>query len=105
MGPRILAGSLFLFAMERWHYYISGEVQGVGFRWYATSIAKELGVNGWVKNLRDGRVEIIAEAEPDILESFTEKMKKSYLGLNIHYINIEKEKATGEFKDFKILFF
>ncbi|MGB9643373.1 MAG: acylphosphatase [Candidatus Ratteibacteria bacterium] len=91
--------------MERWHIHIIGQVQGVGFRWYATSIAKELGVCGWVKNLPDGRVEIVAEAEPDVLESFIRKMKKGYLGLNIHYINIDKEKATGEFKEFKILFF
>lgn len=91
--------------MERWHCYISGHVQGVGFRWYTKSIAEEFGVVGWVSNMPDGRVEIVAEGTTDILTSFTEKMKKSYLGLNIRYIDIEKEQATGEFKDFKIIFF
>ncbi|MCM8805109.1 MAG: acylphosphatase [Candidatus Omnitrophica bacterium] len=91
--------------MERWHIYVSGEVQGVGFRWYATSIANDYDVKGWVRNLPDGRVEIVAEAEPQELEKFVEMMKRSYLGLNIHYINIEKEQATGEFKNFRIHFF
>lgn len=91
--------------MERWHYYISGNVQGVGFRWYATSIANEFGIVGWVRNMPDGRVEIIAEGEIDSLNSFTNKLKTSYLGLNIHYIDIVKEQPTGEFKSFKIIFF
>ncbi len=91
--------------MERWHLYISGRVQGVGFRWYATSIAKEFGIGGWVRNMTDGRVEIVVEGEPDILKSFTEKMKTSYLGFNIHRIEIDKEQATGEFKEFRIIFF
>ncbi|MCM8822859.1 MAG: acylphosphatase [Candidatus Omnitrophica bacterium] len=91
--------------MERWHYYISGEVQRVGFRWYAKSIADSFGIYGWVRNMADGRVEIVAEAEPESLNSFTEKMKTSYLGLNIHRVEIEKEKATGEFNSFKIIFF
>ncbi|MCM8764957.1 MAG: acylphosphatase [Candidatus Omnitrophica bacterium] len=91
--------------MERWHYYISGEVQGVGFRWYAKTIADNFGINGWVRNMADGRVEIIAEAEPENLKFFTDKMKTSYLGLNIHRIKIEKEQATGEFNNFKIIFF
>ncbi|MCM8758637.1 MAG: acylphosphatase [Candidatus Omnitrophica bacterium] len=91
--------------MERWHIYVSGRVQGVGFRWYATSIAREFGVNGWVRNIPDGRVEIVAEGEPGNLQSFVDKMKSSYLGFNIHNIDIIKEKATGEFKEFRINFF
>ena len=55
--------------------------------------------------MADGRVEIVAEAEPEALQSFTEKMKTSYLGLNINRVEIEKEKATGEFNSFKIIFF
>ncbi len=42
------------------HVYYSGSVQGVGFRFTARSIAEELGVLGWAKNLRDARVEMVS---------------------------------------------
>ncbi|HON05646.1 MAG TPA: acylphosphatase [Candidatus Ratteibacteria bacterium] len=90
--------------MEKWHYLIKGKVQGVGFRWYVLNIARRIGISGWVKNLPDGRVEIVAESEPEQLELFTENIKKGHLGQNIYQINIEKAPATGKFKDFNISF-
>jgi acylphosphatase len=41
-------------------YRVSGTVQGVGFRYFASRMARQLGINGYAKNLRDGRVEIYA---------------------------------------------
>lgn len=49
---------------------ISGRVQGVYFRRFTQNKARDLGVKGSVKNLEDGRVEILAQAEAEILESF-----------------------------------
>lgn len=46
--------------LEARRYYVSGMVQGVGFRFFASRAASRLGVAGYVKNLRDGRVEIYA---------------------------------------------
>jgi len=43
--------------------FVSGRVQGVGFRWWTRSRALELGLAGYAKNLRDGRVEVVAEGE------------------------------------------
>jgi acylphosphatase len=44
---------------------VSGRVQGVGFRWWAQGVARQLGLAGRVRNLPDGRVEIVVQGEPD----------------------------------------
>ncbi len=48
-------------------YLVSGRVQGVGFRWWVRSRAMELGLGGWVRNLPDGRVEVVAGGEDGAL--------------------------------------
>jgi acylphosphatase len=48
-------------------FYVSGEVQGVGFRWFAQRTAGRIGVCGYVKNRRDGRVEVYALGTPEQL--------------------------------------
>ena len=48
-------------------YLVSGRVQGVGFRWWVRSRAMDLGLGGWVRNLPDGRVEIVAGGEDGAL--------------------------------------
>ncbi len=50
--------------------FISGRVQGVGFRYFTFKLAKELGVKGYVKNLPDGRVYVYAVADEMTLEKF-----------------------------------
>jgi len=50
---------------REWH--VSGRVQGVGFRWFVKSLAVEIGVTGWVRNIDDGRVHVYAVGTPDQL--------------------------------------
>lgn len=52
-------------AVMRAHLIISGAVQGVNFRWFVQQTAKEAGVNGYVKNLEDGTVEVVCESETE----------------------------------------
>ncbi len=55
---------------------VTGRVQGVGFRAWAASRARRLGVKGWVRNRSDGSVELFAEGDASTLESFTEILKE-----------------------------
>jgi len=85
------------------HVYYAGRVQGVGFRFATQDLANDLGVCGWVKNLRDGRVEVAAEAGEDVLKDFLTKINH-YFSRYIQDVDIQWQAATGEFKDFGIEF-
>ena len=54
------------------HVLVSGTVQGVAYRAYTRQQAKELGLAGWVRNLRDGRVEAVFEGSPEIVEQMVQ---------------------------------
>jgi len=56
--------------MIAFEIYVSGNVQGVGFRYYTRKVARELGVRGFVKNLPDGRVYIYAVGDEIMLDKF-----------------------------------
>jgi acylphosphatase len=85
------------------HIYYSGRVQGVGFRYGAGDIAGQLGVSGWVKNLHDGKVEVLAEADEEALKDFLARINQYFSGY-IRDSDIKWQPATGEFKDFEIRF-
>ena len=90
--------------MERCHIFVKGKVQQVGFRFYAREIASETKITGWVKNLPDGRVEIVAEGEDAQIQDFLQKLNEGYLGRNISEILKNTETHTGEFTSFSIAF-
>ena len=51
-------------------FTVNGRVQGVGFRYFVVREAQSLGLAGWVRNLPDGRVEVLASGPPDIVDAF-----------------------------------
>jgi acylphosphatase len=57
-------------------YVISGRVQGVGFRYFAEVVAAREGVDGWARNLPDGRVEVYGEGEASALERFERAIRR-----------------------------
>ena len=85
------------------HVCYTGRVQGIGFRYTAQDIADDLGVSGWVKNLTTGMVELVAEAEEEILEAFLSRIKHHF-SRYIQDIGTQWQSATGEFSDFSIRF-
>lgn len=55
---------------------VYGQVQGVGYRYFAATMAGQLGVKGWVRNKNDGSVEIEAAAQAKVMDEFIEVLKK-----------------------------
>ncbi len=81
--------------------YFSGRVQGVGFRYTAISQAQDAGVTGYVKNLRDGRVEVVAEGTQAKLERLLERLKTLFQR-NLTDVSFRFEPGMGEFDEFRI---
>jgi acylphosphatase len=83
---------------------ISGRVQGVGFRWFAERQAVEHGVDGYVKNLGDGRVEILAQAENEVLEAFCETLKQGPPFSRPEELSLKTAPINPELRGFHIRF-
>jgi acylphosphatase len=80
---------------------VYGKVQGVGFRFYTQKTALEMGVNGYVKNMRDGSVFIEAEAEREVMETFVEWVKMGPEWARVDEINVQ-EMPVQKFDNFTI---
>ncbi len=90
---------------KRLSVFWSGRVQGVGFRYTAESVALELGITGWVRNLPDGRVEGAVEGPEKTLRVFLERIASGPMKGYIRGVETYWEKPAGEFDDFQIRFF
>jgi acylphosphatase len=81
--------------------HFSGHVQGVGFRYTAQNIAQRHKVTGYVRNLPDGRVELVAEGEEDEADRFIKAIQSEMEG-HIRKTNVQVSPATGKFSGFAI---
>lgn len=89
---------------QRVRVLYGGRVQGVGFRYTAERVAHETGVTGWVRNLPDGDVEMVAEGSRDELEALLDGIKSSEMGRHITKSSVTWGESLNEFKDFRIEF-
>ena len=89
--------------MVRAHVLFSGTVQGVGFRYTCRDYAVDLGLKGWVKNLPDGRVELLVEGPKDDVEALIKRTETHFDGF-IRDKNVDYQATDGQFEDFKIAF-
>lgn len=87
---------------RRLQVFYSGRVQGVGFRYTAKNVAMGFEVSGIVRNLPDGRVELIAEGLKDELEGFQQAIRESGLGSLIAQEDATWVEAKNEFRGFEI---
>jgi acylphosphatase len=81
--------------------FFSGMVQGVGFRFTAQSLARRHKVFGWVKNLSNGKVEILAEGPEENIDIFLNSLKEEF-NQAIADLQLEDVSYSGEFNDFQI---
>jgi acylphosphatase len=88
--------------MRRGHLFIEGKVQNVGFRHFTKLNAEEVGVHGWVKNLPDGRVEVIFEGPEDHIDEIVARCEDGPGASRVDEVDFEWEEPTGEFNSFEI---
>ncbi|MBN1384283.1 MAG: acylphosphatase [Elusimicrobia bacterium] len=91
--------------MLKYNIIISGEVQGVGYRYFVVREAARFRIGGWVKNLSNGDVELLAEGEKETLDNFVNTIKTKHSWARVDDIKISKtETKEKEFKNFNIIY-
>jgi acylphosphatase len=87
---------------ERLHALVEGVVQGVGYRFFVTLFAEELQLTGWVRNLWDGRVEVMAEGSRPALEILLKQLQEGPHNAQVTKVDLQWQTATNEFKNFRV---
>lgn len=86
----------------QFYVLISGKVQGVGFRNFTQRNATQLGVNGYAKNLANGKVEVVAEADKAQLDALVALLRQGPRYARVDSLEIDERPFTGEYKSFGI---
>lgn len=90
--------------MKKIEIIVSGRVQGVGFRYFVTNKARENNISGWVRNTRDGSVEICAEGEITNLDTFIDWIKQGPPLSRVDNVTIHRFDKPEGFTNFEIRF-
>ena len=80
---------------KRVHVYVTGRVQGVYYRATTRDEATERGVDGWVRNLDDGRVEAVFEGDPDAVEEMVDFCYEGTEMANVSTVDVTEEEPEG----------
>lgn len=86
------------------HALVRGIVQGVGFRYFVLNAARTAELTGFVKNLRDGSVEIVAEGPREELERFARDVSEGPGRGLVRHVQLRWTESTGEFESFEVSF-
>ncbi len=83
---------------------VRGTVQGVGFRYFTMRQAQKLGVTGYVRNLSNGDVEVLAEGDQETLHALLGAVKRGPLGAYVQDVNVDWQSASEQYADFRITY-
>ena len=86
---------------QRYVVYYCGRVQGVGFRYSVCRLSGRFNVRGFVRNLADGRVQVVAEGQAEDLDGFLAAIEGEMAGY-IRQRDLDKQEPSGEFRDFSL---
>ena len=87
---------------KRIHIFVTGRVQGVFFRQSNKVMAIKNNVKGWVRNLDDGRVEIVAQGETQDIENLRQWCKTGPANSRVDEFELSEENVTDEFENFQV---
>lgn len=90
--------------LKQIHAIVHGRVQGVSFRYYTQLTAQSLGITGWVRNLPDGTVEVVAEGTADQLKQFEEFIVQGSIGARVDSVDISEGEASASYQSFQITY-
>ena len=83
-------------------YVIDGRVQGVGFRWFTHDAAAREGIHGWVRNLADGRVEVMAEGEITAVDRLEALIRRGPSSAHVERFDVEEHAPANRVTGFEI---
>lgn len=88
--------------MRRLRARVRGRVQGVGYRWFALQRGRELGLGGWVRNLPDGSVDVLAEGPDEDLQRMLQALRRGPVASRVTGVEEAWTEGTGEHPDFEV---
>ena len=86
----------------RLHIWVTGRVQGVGFRAFVQQSGVLFGLTGWVRNVGYDGVEMVAEGRREVLDRFAEAVRQGSRASRVDEVKMEWETPSGEFRDFGV---
>lgn len=81
---------------------IQGVVQGVGYRFFVLSEARAFAVRGYVRNMPDGTVEVVAEGEKHVIEDFIGRLRIGPVSAHVTGVNVRWSTQEKGYKDFRL---
>lgn len=87
----------------KYHITVSGMVQGVGYRFFTRNHAQALGINGWVRNLPDGNVEMVCSGDEESLKGFLVRLREGPSFSRVDSIKHQKIENDENYHCFQIL--